>query len=1416
MKRSVQKKKTATQRRPTKGSALPKRRAEKPRSAMKAMQQRLGNRATQSLIGSSGAASKKEGRQVAKKEPEPETENQTANRSRVADTQAALPTTAIENQVVATKPISAQTVSTKSSESSFAKFVHSSATQIADKMGSIGDRLGMDFQSDRREYLQEAPTLTAYLPQDDVAVQALENAGPAEFREMPGAEEVVLPPPEKAESMTDAETTVPAQPEGDNVGIDPGTKPLFRADGEADTSRMGHVTNSANQTANQAAQQVAEEINANTSAGRIIPVSVDRQERIEIAESSTTQPTEQSAEMFEYFDTDVGSDIRAIADADFAPLLNAALAEPRNQVEAAAEQRDTECNQAFMDAQAEADVATAQARADQQQAIAEGQAEVQAEKEKGVAEQQEQLAQFNTEVAHRYQSHQAEIAGKITEEQGRANRTIDKAKEEAEQERKNAEEKAEYEKREREKNRPKEKKNLLGRIVSSVKRAVSRWKDALVKAVKKVFSEAKKVVTRVLDTAKKVAVGIINRLRDVVVGMIQTFASGLKKLVATLLIAFPKLRAKVNAAIDIVVENAVEVISAIAKRLEDTVVALIDRVQSVVTKIMDLFELVIVTQIQIVSAILNGEFLDAAKILFLAACKAVGIPGEEFLSILSDARDAFMDIIKQPARFLKSLIHSVGQGMNRFMSNFRQHFVGGITGWIFGAFAAGGITLPKTFTLKSVFNLLLEILGFTYQYIRGKVVEMVGERNVAVVEDVMEKVKSLFTEGPGIIWEWIKDKVAEVKQKIIDAVSEWLITQLIMKAANKLASMFTPVGAFVQAVLMMYNTIMFFIERIKEIFVWVKSITSSFTRMAKGMVGAAAEWIEQAMANSIPLIIAFLARLVGLGDIGDKIKSVVSKLRQPIDKVIEFVVEKLIAFGKKVWGGIKSGAQQVANWWDAKEEFKDTNGETHHLYYDSQRRVVVASEPTQLNENVFREIESNGTPKDKVELIRASAKSLSDRAKNEKSTQQSISGQESVIYSDHKKLAKHLDGVHLKNQRKADSSEIIDFPPYIDLRRAIKDQGASRYLEAHHLLEKRFLFVIDVSDPDFIPSVPLIKSSKEVPPGYVGPVHRIDPNSVTSLIRDLIPHGQEVAYSPTDVWIAHREVYKKVGKPEWANAIWIYFESEGVNKHALIPPYPKWIHLEKFAGDKIHLHVQKRKRKPIPITGRTNAVKPDEPQRALMGAADDSLRQIRRDSRIIRFGKYIKIAFNLLDVVDGIVTGMESQAMAMSGLAGDGLLLRDEIREAKRLASKIKRLQVDYTKYSSSMNSLDYHFSKASAYPLSAQNAAEENVLIQERLNEFWTRLANQIRAIDDVLAEINAKLEFIKENPSIPGDTLGITSVDTVRGQITILSIDLPKLRGHLNGTKSNMRKILKKIESDLEFLEAWRKALTDRANSK
>ena len=120
------------------------------------------------------------------------------------------------------------------------------------------------------------------------------------------------------------------------------------------------------------------------------------------------------------------------------------------------------------------------------------------------------------------------------------------------------------------------------------------------------------------------------------------------------------------------------------------------------------------------------------------------------------------------------------------------------------------------------------------------------------------------------------------------------------------------------------------------------------------------------------------------------------------------------------------------------------------------------------------------------------------------------------------------------------------YPAYSELRSVLSAQGWSSYLEAHHILEQRFAEFLDIGSPDLIPSVPLLSRRSVAPPGFSGPVHRIDPDSVTLQMRALIPHGDEPLYSLTDVWVAHREVYRALGEDDWLEAIWPYFEELGV------------------------------------------------------------------------------------------------------------------------------------------------------------------------------------------------------------------------------------------------------------------------------
>jgi hypothetical protein len=835
-------------------------------------------------------------------------------------------------------------VGTQASDNKFVSFTQSSASSIARTISTFGGEVRQEFEAVRTSSAEQAPIIKVTLPGDPESAAA-EKPQPKKPAALPSAYAITAPSVSTGDGLTAEETAVPSQPDGEGVSTSAGVAPKMRLEGDADPTYLSTATSQSQAIGTEIRNQIATEIVDVASAATIQRTGVEREEEISITATNASPAIHASQEMLEFINTDVPANVRAIADADFAPLLERSLAGPRQQVEQATQQRDADRDQAFANAMAETEAASQQAHDDQQKAVKDGYEQIAAEKQKGLEEGQQTLAEFDTEVKQRHAANDELIRTKVQTEQEKADEAVRKGEEDAVA----AEQKAQEDKRiaeeEAERNKPKKKKNRWGQVVSWFKDAIKDWTNKLVSAVKTVFSKAKEFVSKALTAAKNFAIGIIRSVKSFVVSAIQTFAAGLKILVNGLLVAFPALRDKVNAAIDGVVAVTVQIVETVASKLEDTVTAVVDKVQSTVNKILDFCELVIVTQIQIAGALLSGDFLEAAKILFLAACKAVGIPGEEFLDILADASDALLDIIKRPAKFLGYLLKAVGQGMKSFFSNFPQRMVAGLTGWLFGQVAEGGITLPKSFDLKNIFTLLLQVMGFTYDYIRGKVISLVGEKAVSVVEQVMTPIRILFTEGPGALWHWLADQADQAKKAIVEAASQWLITQIITQAAIKLATMFTPVGAFVQAVLMMYNTIMFFVEKIKEIFAWVKSITASLKTIATGAISAAADYIDQAMSKSIPLIITFLAKLLGIDGVAGKIRQVVTKLRTPVDKAITFVVENLIKLAKAAWSGIKKGAtavkDAVVNWWNTEESFKTQDGVPHRLFFEGSGEAAV-------------------------------------------------------------------------------------------------------------------------------------------------------------------------------------------------------------------------------------------------------------------------------------------------------------------------------------------------------------------------------------------------------------------------------------------------------------------------------------------
>src|SRR5262249_46341346 len=84
----------------------------------------------------------------------------------------------------------------------------------------------------------------------------------------------------------------------------------------------------------------------------------------------------------------------------------------------------------------------------------------------------------------------------------------------------------------------------------------------------------------------------------------------------------------------------------------------------------------------------------------------------------------------------------------------------------------------------------------------------------------------------------------------------------------------------------------------------------SITAIAKGAIGAAANFVEKSLARTIPVVIGFLASLLGVGGISEKIKEVIEAVRKPINTAIDWVINKAVDLVKAVGGLLGFGKKE--------------------------------------------------------------------------------------------------------------------------------------------------------------------------------------------------------------------------------------------------------------------------------------------------------------------------------------------------------------------------------------------------------------------------------------------------------------------------------------------------------------------------
>ena len=110
------------------------------------------------------------------------------------------------------------------------------------------------------------------------------------------------------------------------------------------------------------------------------------------------------------------------------------------------------------------------------------------------------------------------------------------------------------------------------------------------------------------------------------------------------------------------------------------------------------------------------------------------------------------------------------------------------------------------------------------------------------------------------LWEFAKDKFQDLKETIIDAIKDMLITKVIEAGIKWLLSLLIPGARFIKAIMAIKDIIVFFVE---TAIMLIPAITEAILALASGSIAGVAKAFEFG-----------LSKLIGLGDLAKRVQKI--------------------------------------------------------------------------------------------------------------------------------------------------------------------------------------------------------------------------------------------------------------------------------------------------------------------------------------------------------------------------------------------------------------------------------------------------------------------------------------------------------------------------------------------------------------
>jgi hypothetical protein len=313
------------------------------------------------------------------------------------------------------------------------------------------------------------------------------------------------------------------------------------------------------------------------------------------------------------------------------------------------------------------------------------------------------------------------------------------------------------------------------------------------------------------------------------------------------------------------------------------------------------------------------SWLEKAWNKIKAVVNAIIDFAKRIMELLARIAGLAADIISSPRAFFRNLAAGISQGFSTFVERIDEFLATAFFDWLRGS-SGVMVQLPKEWSPKGIFSLFTQLLNLGTETIWQRM-EVVYDKTVANAfrrgEVLLDKGLEIFgiikNEGLGGLWDHIRESLGNILDDTLEMIKETVLYAAIKKVIFEIGKMLVPGGGFIVIAEKVIRLVQFLVEARNKILDLIESFVASMENAVKGDIAGIVSKITGALTKFITVALDFLVTFFGLGSLKEKVERFIERMRKPIIRGIDWVLEKfkpLVMKGKEL---VVKGKEKVVS-----------------------------------------------------------------------------------------------------------------------------------------------------------------------------------------------------------------------------------------------------------------------------------------------------------------------------------------------------------------------------------------------------------------------------------------------------------------------------------------------------------------------